>query len=180
MKNYIVLLLFLGVLGIDSITAQKYAIMDKSPMDVSLCRESRNTTPLGKIYYSRPKLEGRALETLLPAGKVWRLGANEATELYLYQSITIDKVKIEKGRYTMYAVPNAGSWTILINKDVDSWGAYAYNESKDVGRFEVPTTKIAESVENFSIDFNHADKKIYFAWGTVQAALPFTINEGTY
>jgi hypothetical protein len=173
MKNYVTLLTLFCILSLDNLSAQKFAAVDKSPLDVSICRENRNAMPVGKIYYSRPKLDGRTLESLVPAGKVWRLGANEATELVLYQDITVGDKNLSKGTYTLYAVPGDGKWTIVVSSDTNTWGAYSYNESKDVARVDVPTSKSASPVESFSVDFNYADGKMHFAWGDVVASLPF-------
>jgi hypothetical protein len=177
MKNIVVTFILMSVLFIEYGYSQKYALVDKSPLDVTICRESRNAAPLGKIYYSRPKLDGRTLEALAPTGKVWRLGANEATELVAYQNMTLGGKAIEKGNYTLYAIPNGASWTIIVNKDVDAWGAYSYSEAKDVARFDVPVKEIAESVENLSIDFNFKDSAIHMAWGKSQVSIPFTVSK---
>ncbi len=176
MRNLVITFIFMSVLFVEYGFSQKYAMVDKSPLDVTIARESRNAAPIGKIYYSRPKLDGRSLESLAPTGKVWRLGANEGTELVLNQDLTLAGKKITKGTYTLFAIPNAKSWTIILNSDLDVWGAYSYNEAKDVVRFEIPTKELTESVENFSIDFNYKDAAIYMAWGKVQVAIPFGMN----
>jgi hypothetical protein len=173
MKNLVITFILTSVLFVEYGFSQKFTMVDKSPLDVSIARESRNAAPIGKIYYSRPKLDGRSLETLAPTGKVWRLGANEGTELVLNQDLTLSGKKISKGTYTLFAIPNATSWTIIVNADKDVWGAYSYNESKDVVRFEVPVKELTDAVESFSIDFNYKDSAIYMAWGKVQVAIPF-------
>jgi hypothetical protein len=175
MKNFVITLILTSVLFVEYGFAQKFANLDKSPLDVTIARESRNAAPIGKIYYSRPKLDGRELETLAPAGKVWRVGANEATELILNQDMTLAGKKVAKGTYTIFAIPNATSWTIILNSDKDVWGGYSYSEAKDVVRFDVPVKVLTESVENFSIDFNYKDSAIYMAWGKVQVAIPFGV-----
>ena len=78
---------------------------------------------------------------LLEFGKIWRLGANEATEIEFFQHVKINGTKIKKGRYTMYCIPNASTWTIIINKETDTWGSFKYNEKKDIVRAEVPVQK---------------------------------------
>ena len=177
MKNFVVTLIFMSVLFVEYGYAQKYALVDKSPLDVTICRENRNAAPVGKIYYSRPKLDGRTLDALAPTGKVWRLGANEATELVVYQNMTLGGKAVMKGNYSLYAIPNGATWTIIVNKDTDMWGAYSYSDAKDVARFDVPVKELAESVENFSIDFNFKDSAIHMAWGKAQVSIPFSVNK---
>lgn len=165
------LLMFLGL----GLSAQKFAGLDKSPLDLTILRKDRNAKPTAKIFYSRPQLKGRSLEELAPSGKVWRLGANEATELVVNETIKLGGSKLQPGSYTMYAIPTAGKWTIIINKDTDVWGAYTYNEANDVLRVEASTMKSKESIEAFSMDFNYADKALYFGWGDVIAKLPIEL-----
>ena len=148
-----------------SLSAQKFAAVDKSPLDVAILRADRNAKPILKIYYSRPQLNGRELSTLVPTGQVWRLGANEATELVLNQSITIGGSKLAPGTYTLYAVPAVDAWTIVISKDTDVWGSYSYKEANDVVRVKASTMAANDSIEAFSIDCNYADKAIYMGWG---------------
>jgi hypothetical protein len=89
-----------------------------------------------------------------PFGKVWRLGANEATEITLKKDVTFSGKKVPAGTYTMYAIPNADKWTIIFNTKLDTWGAYSYEESKDVARVDVPVGKTDGEVEAFTIGFN--------------------------
>lgn len=158
-----------------SISAQKFAAIDKSPLDLVALRADRNAKPILKIYYSRPQLKDRELSALAPAGQVWRLGANEATELVVNQAITLGGAKIAPGNYTMYAIPGTSEWTIVISKDTDTWGAYSYNEANDVVRVKAPTMAAAESIEAFSIDCNFTDKAIYMGWGKTIAKLSFSL-----
>lgn len=167
-------LLFFVLLGL-GVSAQKFAGLDKSPMDLTMLRKDRNAKPIAKIFYSRPQLAGRKLADLAPDGKVWRLGANEATELIINEPIKVGGTKLAAGTYTMYAVPSASKWTIVISKDTDVWGSYAYNEANDVLRVDAPTMKAKETIDAFSIDFNYGDKAIYFGWGDVIAKLPIEL-----
>ena len=88
--------------------------------------QDKNTEPLtARVIYSRPKKEGRTIfGGLVEYGKVWRLGANEATEVEFYQKVNIGGKKIAKGRYTLYAIVNESSWTFIVNKETDTWGSF--------------------------------------------------------
>jgi len=115
----------------------KLPAIDKSPMDMSyypvnypvLKIQDKATEPVAlRIVYSRPQRNGRPIfGGLVKYGEVWRLGANEATELELFKQVTIGGKKIAKGRYTLYAIPNESTWTIILNKDTDTWGSFKYN-----------------------------------------------------
>src|SRR5689334_8830913 len=118
--------------------------LDKSPMDMCyypsnypvLKIQDKITEPLvARVIYSRPQKNGRTIfGDLVEYGKVWRLGANEATEIEFYKNVSIDGKKVEKGRYTMYAIPDTSKWTIILNKETDIWGAYKYDQNKDLLR----------------------------------------------
>ena len=104
--------------------------VDKSPMDMSyypngypvLKIQDKITGPLvARVIYSRPQKNGRVIfGELMEYGKVWRLGANEATEIEFYREVKINNKKVKKGRYTMYAIPYADIWTFIINKENDT------------------------------------------------------------
>ena len=164
------ILLFFVCLGL-GLSAQKFAGLDKSPLDVVMLRKDRNAKPIAKIFYSRPQLKGRTLIELAPEAQIWRLGANEATELVVNEAFKLGGTKIAPGNYTMYAVPSTTKWTIVLSKDTDVWGSYSYNQANDVVRIDAPTMKSKESIEEFSIDFNYGDKALYFGWGDVIAKL---------
>ena len=158
--------------------------VDKSPMDISyypanypvLKIQDKITEPLlARVLYSRPKKEGRAIfGGLVEYGKVWRLGANEATEIEFFKPVHINGKKVGKGRYTLYAIPNEKSWIIIVNKDTDTWGHFKYDAKKDVIRTEVPLTRTNESLETLAMAFERstAGYNLIIAWENVKIALP--------
>ena len=73
-----------------------------------------------RVVYSRPQLNGRKVfGGLQEYGDVWRLGANEATEIEFFKDVKINNRKIKKGRYTLYAIPFPDKWTLIINRETD-------------------------------------------------------------
>ncbi|HEX5025034.1 MAG TPA: DUF2911 domain-containing protein [Agriterribacter sp.] len=169
-----------------SVTAQgKWTPLDNSPMDmiyfpmdypILKIRKQAPEMPGIKIIYSRPQKKNRKVfGELVEYGAVWRLGANEATELNLFKDLRIANTKIKKGRYTMYAIPFKDKWTIIINKDNDVWGSFAYDEKKDIVRTDVKTGKNEEPVEAFTMMFEKADfgANLLITWEDVKVALPF-------
>ena len=162
--------------------------MDKSPMDMCYCpdnypvlkiSEKAAAAPFVRVIYGRPVKNGRSIfGELVEYGKVWRLGANEATEIEFYKDVTIDDKKIKKGRYTLYAIPDQSNWTIIINKDTDTWGAFKYDSANDVARIAVPVKNTNSPVETLSMKFIKTDTgfNLVIAWDTVEVMLPILLK----
>jgi len=162
--------------------------LDKSPMDMCyypsnypvLKIQDKITEPaVARVIYSRPQKNGRLIfGDLVEYGKVWRLGANEATEIEFFRSVKIGDKKVEKGRYTLYAIPMEDSWTIILNKDNDVWGAFKYDEQKDVLRTTVPVQKLNEAVEALAMTFEKSDSgcNLIIAWDNIKASLPISLK----
>lgn len=187
MKKYI--LVFSVLFSAYLLNAQtKLPPIDKSPMDMAyypnnypvLKIQDKATEPLvARVIYSRPQKSGRTVfGELVEYNKVWRLGANEATELELYKEVRINGKKIKKGRYTLYAICSENKWTVIINKDNDTWGAFKYDETKDVMRIDVDVQKINEPVEAFTIVFDKTTTgaNLIMAWDNVKVSLPINFN----
>ncbi|GAA4887180.1 hypothetical protein GCM10023311_08630 [Flaviramulus aquimarinus] len=166
---------FIMLLSVN-LNAQKFAKMDKSPMDAAAFPTSyKDANKLIKIVYSRPQLKGRAVSTLAKNGEVWRTGANEAAELTLYTDMKLGNTTIKTGTYTFYVIPGEKEWTAIISKDLNVWGSYFYNKENDVARLSVPVSS-GDALETFSIAFEEADNGVHMhlGWGTVRVAVPFT------
>jgi hypothetical protein len=169
-----------------AVTAQTSTLpaVDKSPMDASyypqnypvLKIQEKVTEPLlARIIYSRPKKEGRSIfGALVEFGKVWRLGANEATEIEFFKNVRINGKKINKGRYTLYAIPYEKTWIIIVNKETDTWGHFKYDAKKDVVRIEVPVQKPTEVLEFLAMGFEKTTTGInlVIGWDIVKVAVP--------
>ncbi len=165
-------------------TAQNAPNMDPSPMDVSyspngypgLMLQKRVTDgPNARIIYSRPQLKGRViLGGQDKYGSIWRMGANESTELELFKEATIGGKKVSKGRYTMYALIDSLNWKLIINKANDSWGAYSYDSTKDVVRIPVAVETIAPQ-ENLVIYFDNSSN-LMIMFDKAKVSVPFTFS----
>lgn len=166
---------FMMLLSVN-VDAQKFAGLDKSPMDAAAFPTSyKDANKKIKIVYSRPQLKGRDLSSLAPNGKVWRTGANEAAELTLYTDMKLGNTPVKAGTYTFYVIPGDTEWTAIISNDLNVWGSYFYNEANDVARLSVPVTT-GDSIEAFSIAFEGVDNGVHMhlGWGTSRIAVPFT------
>jgi len=186
MKKILVLVSL--IILMERISAQNgFPPLDKSPMDMSYypvnypilkIQDKIKDPPVARVIYGRPQKDGRNIfGDLEPYGKVWRLGANEATEIEFYKDVVSGNTKIKKGRYTMYALLNAVNWTIILNKDTDTWGAFKYDSTKDVARIQTPVQKQSDPVEIFTMIFEkNGDKSasLVIAWDAVIVRLPFS------
>lgn len=152
-----------------NVNAQKYADLDKSPLDISVYSTKRGATPLVKVIYSRPQLKGRELSSLAPKGKVWRTGANESTEITFSQDVEIGGKKIKSGTYSLYTIPNDGEWTIILNSSLNGWGAFGYKEDNDVARVKAKVST-GDAIEAFAIAFDKSGN-MHMAWGTTRIAV---------
>ena len=135
-----------------------------SPLSVSSARYKDTYL---KIVYSQPLKKGREIfGGLVPFGKIWRTGANEATELTVTNDILINGQELKAGTYSLFTIPNPESWTIILNKDLGLWGAYNYNQQQDVLRFEVPVVNTNAPNEAFTIQIdplnNQADISLHW------------------
>src|SRR5260370_24110453 len=108
------------------------------------------------INYSRPSMKGRKIMgDLVPYGKVWRTGANEATTLTTAADLNIGGTKVPAGAYTLYTLPSADAWKLIINKQTGQWGT-VYNQDQDLARVDMKKTDIAVQVEQFTIALDQA------------------------
>lgn len=167
MKNKLFYLCFFALFigSILQAQSQSFSDLDKSPMDAVMARNSDNS-PLVRIIYSRPYKRNRAIfGKLVPYGEVWRTGANETTEIRLYEHCLINGKPIKKGTYALFSIPNKNEWTLIINENHQGWGAYEYDDDADVLRFSLPAQKTATEVEQFSISTRPAEDGAYILMG---------------
>jgi hypothetical protein len=150
-----------------NVTAQKFADLDKSPLDISA-----NKDKSVKVVYSRPQLKGRALSKLAPNDKLWRTGANESSEITFTNDVTFGGLKVKAGTYSLFTIPGDGEWTIILNSSTGNWGAYGYKEENDVVRVKGKVSS-GDPIEAFSIAFDD-DGNMHLGWGTVRVKVPIS------
>lgn len=155
--------------------AQEFKGLDKSPMDAAYF--GRGDQQLVKVYYGRPQLNGRDAKALTQKDKIWRTGANEATEIIFFTDMKLGETTIKAGTYSLYTMASDKEWTIIISSDVNNWGASGFKESNTVARFNVPVTEGKEPLEAFSIAFEKADEgtNMHMGWGTIRVVVPFRL-----
>ncbi|MBI2214322.1 MAG: DUF2911 domain-containing protein [Acidobacteria bacterium] len=106
------------------------------------------------VEYHRPGVKGRQIwGGLVPYATPWRMGANEATTLTVSDAVKIEGKELAAGKYSFFAIPGNETWTLILNKDPEQWGAYGYDQAKDALRVEVkPTAAPHTEWMRFTID----------------------------
>jgi len=180
-KILTICVLLTTVLFVDQLIAQDFSGLDKSPADIAWLPGNRKPAPIAKVIYSRPQMKGRTMfaadSELAPAGKIWRTGANETTQITFTKDATFGGKKVKAGTYSLYSIPG-DKWTVILNSKLNTWGHFEYDESKDVARVEVSArTNSGPEVEAFTIQFaDPADgstkSTMYLAWGNTIVDIP--------
>ena len=145
---------------VTDLQAQSFRKVDKSPLDYAYFPDhfahdrKEGEKAIVRVTYSRPSKNDREVfGKLVPYDKVWRTGANENSEIKFYQDVEMAGKQVKAGTYSLFTIPREKEWTIILNNDLDYWGAFKYNEKNDVLRFTVPVSSLNEPLENFSIQF---------------------------
>ncbi|MDA7558464.1 DUF2911 domain-containing protein [Flavobacteriaceae bacterium] len=157
-----------------SLNAQKFTPIDKSPMDAASFPSSYKVSDKTvKVTYGRPQLKGRSLSELIPNGKQWRTGANEAVEITFYKNMQVAGTEIQAGTYTLSTIPGEREWTLIFSSDLNVWGSYFYNKDNDVARIIVETSQAKDVLEAFSIAFDD-EGNMFLGWDTLRVKIPMT------
>lgn len=107
-----------------------------------------------KTDYSSPRMKGRKIfGDLVPYGQVWRTGANEASTFVPSTDVMVGGKSVPAGNYTIFTVPNADKWTLIVNKKTGEWGIPYKYESDELARVDMKVSKLSAPVENFTISY---------------------------
>jgi len=129
------------------------------------------------VDYSSPRMKGRKIfGELVPYGKVWRAGANEATTFVTNRDLTVGGKAVPAGSYTMFTIPNENKWTLIISKKTGEWGEPYPGEADDFARVDMEVSKLLSPVENFAIAFDQAGGTctMHLDWETTRASIAIT------
>jgi hypothetical protein len=124
------------------------------------------------VDYGRPYKKGRTIfgaNGLVPYGQVWRTGANAATTLVTSADLTIGGTRVPQGTYTLYTIPAADGWQLVVNRQTGQWGT-DYDQGRDLARIPMRVSTVASPVEQFTIAVEPA--ALVMRWDTVQASVP--------
>lgn len=122
------------------------------------------------VKYHAPSVRGRKIMgDLVPYGKVWRTGANDATTLVTEGDLMIGDLRVPAGTYTLYTLPGESEWKLIVNKQTGQWGT-EYKEAEDLGRVNLMAKKTSAPVEKFTISVEGDMLKM--AWENTELSAP--------
>jgi DUF2911 family protein len=127
-----------------------------------------------KTDYSSPRMKGRKIYGgLVPFGEVWRTGANDATTFVTSADVVVGGKTVPAGSYTIFTVPSADKWTLIINKKTGEWGIPYKYESDELARVDMKVSKLPSSVENFTIAYDKTGGgcRMNIDWETTRASV---------
>lgn len=129
--------------------------------------------------YSSPRMRGRkifAADGLVPYGKPWRAGAQEATTFETTANLEVDGKSVPAGNYTIFALPNADQWKLIISKKTGEWGIPYPGEQYELGRYDMKVSSLPSPVENFTISYTpHGNTcTLQMEWATTRASVDLT------
>ncbi len=127
-----------------------------------------------KTDYSSPRVKGRKIfGGLVPYGQVWRTGANDATTLVTDTNVRIGDKDVPAGSYTLFTIPNADKWTLIISKKTGEWGIPYPGQGEDFVRVDMRASQLSSPVENFTIGFDQTGSTcaMHVDWETTRATV---------
>lgn len=133
-----------------------------------------------KVVYGAPYIKGRVVfGTLVPFGKVWRTGANEATEITFTKDVVFGGVDVNAGTYSVFSVPGESEWKIVLNKDLGMWGGHTYKEAQDLVHVKGTVSALTEVVDPMRIQLKNTDGVVSFtlSWDKTAVTVPITVKK---
>ena len=128
-----------------------------SPPATAQCKFSDGKTIT--VDYSQPSTKGRRIYGgLVPYDQVWRTGANEATTFVTTADVEINGAAVPAGSYTLYTLPSANAWKLIISKKTGQWGIPYPGDQFDLARVDMKTEPLQSPVEKFTISFDQTGK----------------------
>ena len=131
-----------------------------------------------QVVYGQPSKKGRVIfgpegsASLEKYGKVWRTGANNATEVTFKNDVMFGGKMVKAGTYTLYTIPGEKEWSVILNSTLSQWGAFDYDKikSSDVAMVKVPVSMNKTPIEKMTI--TPANNSIAIAWDTMTVSVP--------
>jgi len=147
----------------------------KSPLDSLSFKVGSSDV---KVCYGRPSLRGRHMlgGDDVPYGKLWRTGANEPTMIHTSGPLVVAGIRVPAGSYSLYTVPNASDWEVIVNKSITQWGEeHNYTDAvkaQELGRGKVKPEAMKTPVEMFTITSELGF--LVLQWETTRVKIPVT------
>ncbi len=159
----------------------------KKPVDPQTAQNGNRKSPIAiasikhdgtyiKVVYGQPYRRGRTIfGEWEPWGKVWRTGANEATEITITEPVLMGEQAITPGTYALFTIPEPDSFTVILNHELGQWGAFEYKPERDYKRMKFPVQNLETPVEAFTIEFaepEYSMTTMTLKWDVVQVDIP--------
>jgi hypothetical protein len=125
------------------------------------------------ITYGRPYKKGREIfGKLEPYGKVYRVGADEATTITFAKDATFGGKPVKAGTYALFAIPNEKQWTIILNSNPKQWGAYDYDKNKAKDVLQVNAMVIPSSTVVEQLTITPTPMSVTIEWDKTKVVIP--------
>ena len=168
-----------AVLGIGCLALAVVAVAALRPQNPPASPPAKATCDLGAgksitMDYSSPRAKGRKIfDGLVPYGKVWRAGANSATTFVTTADLKVGGTDVPAGSYTVFAIPEADKWTLVISKKTGEWGTPYPGADSDFARIDMKASTLPAAVENFTIAFdkNGSGCTLRMDWETTRGSV---------
>lgn len=175
MKKLFITALALGMLTL----SEAQSLNTPQPSPTQTIKQNFGLSSI-ELSYSRPGMKGRKIfGDLVPYGKVWRTGANNATTLTFADDVTIGGTKIKAGKYGLLSIPDKKSWTLIISKQTDVTSPADYKQDQDVVRVEASSMDMNQSVETFTMQFANVKTnscELHIMWDKTAVSLPISTD----
>lgn len=177
-KIIIISILGIIIIGLGYIAYVMLTTRSHSPADRM---EYRDEDFELSVDYCRPFKKGRLIfgdeseGALVPYGRYWRTGANEATEIEFNRNVFINGKPLTAGRYRLYTIPDKEAWVVAINSDTGKWGYSDPDYNMDVLRTEILSETTEHLVEQFTISSDQTSAttmNILLKWEQTQIKVP--------
>ena len=133
-----------------------------------------------EVSYSRPAVKDRKIfGDLVPYGKVWRTGANQATTISFGEDVTFGGKKVPAGKYGLLTIPDDGEWTVIVSKQLDVTGPAAYKQDQDVARVKIKADEMPFAIESFMITFDNikpSSMNMIMLWDRTAVTVPISAD----
>jgi Protein of unknown function (DUF2911) len=130
------------------------------------------------IDYHAPSMHGRKIMgNLVPYGQVWCTGANWATKITTAVDLDVNGLRLPKGSYSIWTLPNEKQWMLIINKQTGQFHLN-YDQTQDFARVKMNLKSLPSPVETFKIEVastGGAKGTLSLLWENTDAWVPITV-----
>ena len=172
-------ILMASAIMLAAVATQAQTLKTPAPSTTQLLKQDFGLGNI-ELSYSRPSVKGRKIfGDVVPFGKVWRTGANQATTLTFSDEVSIGGVALKPGKYGLLTIPGATEWTFIITKDLNVTSPSAYKAENDVVRVKAAAYPMPMNVETFTVSFDDVTNtsiNVAMIWEKTYVSFPITTD----